>query len=321
MTDNTKQNGWRFLVTIVADESMANIVERHLEKDFIEGAGLFANITDIPKEDITEDDFAMIEVYDCNASFISFIDGLKRNSIIGEDAFLDMEQKAVLFNFLHYLATYIKKHTDRPAETKNMIVAEMEKLDIIPGWGLIFQILILQGLWEWLSCVNIQKGGNGFYELQSFMKWLKENLQNKVAQFALMPYSNGDVKLKSFGNFLYDTQIGREVHDELWEELQHEKSNDNVNRKQTTQQNDDTKERDPKILQILKYSEDNYDYFLTEIKGKNLKECADVFKKYIKTNKAIKPSNLRGSLKWMQEFLQEITGETKTKQTFCRWIQ
>ena len=98
MTDNTQQNGWRFLVTIRADESVANIVERHVEKDFIDGAGLFANITDIPKEDVTEDDFAMIEVYDCKASFISFIDGLKRNNIIGEDAFLDTEQKAVLLD-------------------------------------------------------------------------------------------------------------------------------------------------------------------------------------------------------------------------------
>lgn len=81
------------------------------------------------------------------------------------------------------------------------------------------------------------------------------------------------------------------------------------------------KNRNPEILKILKYDNSVYDNFMAEIQGKNLKECAEIFRKFLKTGKAINPDKERGAKKCIQEFLQEITGEKTSYVSFNSWIR
>ncbi len=217
--------GWQFYpIGIVASSELHAVINGIIKSDAEKGKGLFANVTNIPLEDVGEDEFDMVEVYNCQATFTKYFAELKRYGIIGTDetgAFLCKDFKTLTMALLKHLATYIKEHTDQQAATKNEITATIKTLDEIPHWGLFLQILTLQGLCRWLESVNINEGDSGFDEAQALYNWLWEHLKGKIIDLIIKPYSDGDKEiLKPLTDYLYSTEVGRLVQDIMFGEPQ-----------------------------------------------------------------------------------------------------
>lgn len=215
-------NEWQFIQMrfVAPEEIMKDAINPILERDASEGKGLFANVTEIGTEDEDEDALLMVKIYNCEASLTGYWEDLKRFGVISRgkyDAFFSCQFRGLLLKVLNELATYISQNTDKPAKTKNHITETVKAFDNMPIWGLFFQILILQGLCKWLLSVNIKKGDNGYDEAKSLNNWLYDALYKKLENFCYVPYGDNDkIRLKPLCDYLYSTEIGKEVQRDIF---------------------------------------------------------------------------------------------------------
>ena len=216
-TTPTQGNEWLFVpISIVAPQQIQDeIITPLLQANAQKGEGLFANNTEIPLEDENEDDFLMVEAYDCKASLCGYWQELKDNGIIGigkTNAFFSYQFRQYLLQLLKEVATFIKDNTNKPSKAKNKVTTTLKGLDKIPVWGLFFQILLLQGLCRWLESVDINEGAKGYKEAQLMYNWLCLTLADKEFNFCKTPYGDKDKQmLQPLCNYLYSTEIGKEV--------------------------------------------------------------------------------------------------------------
>lgn len=221
-------DGWNFVrLQVYASKELHGIITKKYSEDADEGKGLFANVTSIPLEDVDEDNFAMVDVFNCNSNLLPYFEDLKSYKVIGRgksDAFLSYDMKHLLLAELKYLATYVKEHTDKPNQTKNEVRAKIKELDSIPIWGLFLQMLILQGLVSWLEGVNFKDEESSDYKAaQDFHNWLVNALSVKMVYFTYTPYSDKDKEhLKPLTDFLYHTDVGQIVQNFIFGEPQRE---------------------------------------------------------------------------------------------------
>ncbi len=221
-------SGWKFITigfAVVAENAgeakeIMDAYDNIIETDAIEGKGLFANITDIPLEDEDEDDFDMVEAYNCQATFTNYFAELKQYGIIGPlgaKAFLNKDMKTLLMASLKHLATFIKDNTDKQNATKNEITNKIGMLDAMPVWGLFLQILILQGLCRWLESVDINEGQRGYDEGCELYDWLIKRLLDKLIRLIYFQFGDNDKKrLKPLCDYLYSTKWGRYVQEYIF---------------------------------------------------------------------------------------------------------
>ena len=228
-----QESGWRFVHTgIYVPECAKDVVRNQLEADALSGKGLYENITGVPLEDEEEDDFMMVEVYGCKASILPYLDELKKFGVIARKdnyGLISGEVKKLFLGYLKELITYIKDNTDKPMKVRNVITGAITGLDDLPVWGLILQILTLQGLCRWLESININKGDSGFDEVQSLWDWLLQFLIVKLFRFCLLPLSTGDKQtLKPMTDYLLTTDIGEIVQDYLFPKQQKDQLTDRI---------------------------------------------------------------------------------------------
>lgn len=226
--DAKNVDDWRFFpISIIAPKQIQEkIINPMIEAQAIKGEGLFANNTNIPLEDEDEDEFLMIEAYNCNASMSGYWQELKDFGIIGigkTDGFLPYQFKQCLLLLLKEVATYIKNNTDAPSKAKNKVTNTLKALDKLPVWGLFFQILLLQGLCRWLENIDIDEKLPSIKEAQLFYNWLYIALAEKEMLFCYTPYGDKDKQmLQPLCNYLYSTEIGKEVQKCIFDKPQQE---------------------------------------------------------------------------------------------------
>lgn len=216
-------NEWQFypIISIIAPQQIQEkIINPMIEAQAIKGEGVFANSTNIPLEDEEEDEFLMIEAYNCNASMSGYWQELKDFGIIGigkTDGFLPYQFKQCLLQLLKEVATYIKNNTDAPSKAKNKVTNTLKVLDKLPVWGLFFQILLLQGLCRWLENLDIDEKDPSIKEAQLFYNWLCKALAEKEMNFCFVPYGDEDKKLlKPLCDYLYTTDLGKAVQEHIF---------------------------------------------------------------------------------------------------------
>lgn len=189
---------------------------------------IYENATNIPLEDEEEDENMGVDKYPCHASHIVFCDGLKDYGIIGRTddntALLSKNLKMCLLKFLAYLSKYIASNTDKPAKSKNEVTKCLKLFDDMPYWGLLLQILLLQGLYTWFECLNFEDGDSSINDAQSFLDWLTCALLVKLWNLFQHPSYNIDEEkqqLKHLYSYLYSTEAGKAVQDYLQEKYTH----------------------------------------------------------------------------------------------------
>ena len=115
------------------------------------------------------------------------------------------------------LIYFIRDNTDKPNKIRNHISKTLKELDDIPAFGLLLQILLLQGLIKWFENVDLKKGDNGYNEACSLVQWIGEQLMIKEIGFCYFRWGEGDKEyLKPLCNYLLSTEIGEFVQDILF---------------------------------------------------------------------------------------------------------
>lgn len=210
--------GWRFCAaSIIGPEPMVHITNDTIVSEAREGRGLFANTTNISKEDESEDELLMANAFDVQGSLYAYRNNLEKYGVIGESGFLNGDFRTLLFTALNNAATFVREYSDSPAKMKNHIGGILTKFDKMPIWGLFFQILILQGLCEWIGALDIDEGNKGYEEALSVYSWLCGALVRKEVQFCYTPYGDeSEEHLKPLTDYLYSTEVGQYVQQALF---------------------------------------------------------------------------------------------------------
>lgn len=267
-------NDWLFVpISVVAPQH----IQDEIQNEALKGKWLFANNTNIPLEDESEDEFLMIEAYDCRASLSGYWQELKDNGIIGvgkEKAFLSYQFKQYLLQLLKEVATFIKDNTSTPSKAKNKVTTTLKSLDGIPVWGLFFQILLLQGLCRWLEGVNINEKDKGYKEAQLMYNWLCWALFEKEILFCYTPYGDKDKQmLQPLCHYLYSTEIGKEVQkcvkEALFGKPQQEEQQEVTNNNLPSELDTDEAHKYFAKAREIGLLDDNYKW----LKGKQLLAC------------------------------------------------
>lgn len=210
---------WYFIRASAATSYMNGMMKNFSQRE----NEIFASITCIPSDDVGEDDLAEMDAYEHQATFTNYLDELKSFEIIedGEaDAFLSADLTTYLFQTLKYLAAYIRDHTDEPEQAKEVVAATIKTFDRIRIFGLIFQILLLQGLFRWLEDLDFETVDVNFEKAQSCYDWLKKLLLMKLIDFCFIPFSDDDKKhLEPFCSYLYATETGKMVQHKIFKEM------------------------------------------------------------------------------------------------------
>lgn len=215
-TERVSPEGWRFYpIHIIAPQQYHTPICEELQRQALQGDGIFKNFTEIiERPDEALDMFLGVEVYNVKCNFQLYLTELKKYRVTGGT--LGKEFTHNLFDILNEIANYIKNNTDKPEGVKAHILGIVEALDKVQIWGLVFQILILQGLISLLGNCTLKQGDEGYNEAQDLCDWLAELLSNKVCRFAMTGALYGDEdwgRLQPLCDFLYNTEIGRAVQD------------------------------------------------------------------------------------------------------------
>jgi len=213
-TERVSPEGWKFYpIHIIAPQQFHAPICDEIERQALQGDGIFKNFTDIAERpDEGLDVLLGVEVYNVKCNFQLYLAELKKYRVTGITLGKDFTHN--LFDILNEIANYIKSNTDKPEGVKAHILGIVEALDKVPIWGLIFQILILQGLISLLENCTLNQGDEGYNEAQDLCYWLADLLSDKVCRFAVTGALYGDEdweRLKPFCDFLYNTAIGQAV--------------------------------------------------------------------------------------------------------------
>lgn len=210
-------NEWQFVpIRIFAPkELMNNVINPRLETDAKEGKGLYGNITDIPEEKESLDEWFDIEAYGVKCSLEPLYRDLQNygvvDSVLENDTIKDYYLKAI-----KGLIYFIRDNTDKPNRIRNHISKILKGLDDIPAFGLLLQILLLQGLIKWFENVNLKEDDNGYNEASNLVQWIGKQLMKKEIRFCYFRWGEDDKKwLKPFCDYLLSTEIGKTVQNYL----------------------------------------------------------------------------------------------------------
>ena len=206
------QDEWKFRTPeIILPDYMHNFFDKILEADFKECKGLYSNSTDMQIEDEDDDDFLMVEAYGFKGSLEPYYRKLQQYGVM-ECLFKDKEVRNVFWSLLKHIVTFIRDNTTKPNKARNEITNTLKIIDNIPGLGLIWQILLLQGLYSLFEKIDINEGDNGFDEAQELCNWTFEQLLQKELWFCHYFWSDEDKEiLKPICNYLYSTEVGKVV--------------------------------------------------------------------------------------------------------------
>lgn len=208
-----KPDGWIFLTpSIIVSPELRPVLDKLYEKELCKDDGIFSCFTDIPEEDENDDDFLMIDAYGvkCNGLQVYYRD-LQKHGVISGMLNKPIFKKALLAS-LTEICTFIRENTDKPNKVRNHIREKIKWFDTIPVYGLIFQILILQGLISWFENVSLEKGDKGYKDAEMLGQWIMNILLKKEVSFCYFLWGDGDkIWLKPLCNYLLSTQAGQAI--------------------------------------------------------------------------------------------------------------
>lgn len=218
--DNTQSGPgrWRFFrLSFIVPKEFAPAIDRVFDEDFQSNKGLFSNKTEIPLENEGKDELLMIEPYRIKGSLTAFDKELIQYGIVGDGSLFPGEVELLLLRLLKDTVKFYQKHTDRPVRVKNRITRYVSLFDDLPGYGIMLQILFLQGLLTWFEGVNLNKGDEGYDEAENVADFVSRALLDKEVRFVFMPLGDEDINtLQPLCDYLYNTHIGRAVQEAMF---------------------------------------------------------------------------------------------------------
>ena len=204
---------WQFMpIHILLPESelsepLSKLIDSIIKEDAENGTGLFGNTTDTVRFEEDIDKLLGVDAYELKSNFAPFYLELHR---YGVDALIGKDALKRLFTILEALTEELRAHTDRPNFICNRILDIITAFDKMPLWGIIFQILILQGLCQFLECCTLDEKEYGYANVEGQYSWIQEMLLKKLIRFIYWPIGETDLNLlKPLCEYLYSTESGR----------------------------------------------------------------------------------------------------------------
>ena len=163
------------------------------------------------------DSFANANMFQMKCNLVTYIDKLEKFNIINsENSFLDKEKTLVLLKSLNVVLDSIKNNSNKIYKAKHEISEFIKKFDSVKVWGLLMQILILEGICELFLQVDLKYDDPGYDEAQSLCEYIGKELEEKEIIFCLMPYGPKDLqRLEPLCDFLMHTEIGKFIQEGL----------------------------------------------------------------------------------------------------------
>jgi len=211
---------WLFYpISIYTPKEMMSIIDNILEKDAKAGKGLYSNITDISEEDESLDEWFDVEAYGVKCSLEPLYRDLQSYGVI--DTVLKNDKiKEYYLKAIKNLVNFIRDNTDKPNRIRNHISNTIKGLDDIPAFGLLLQILLLQGLIKWFEGVDLKESDNGYNEACALVQWIGEQLMKKEVLFCFFRWGDEDKEmLKPFCDYLHSHEIGEKIQEECREHI------------------------------------------------------------------------------------------------------
>ncbi|WP_315352513.1 hypothetical protein [Phocaeicola abscessus] len=212
-------NEWQFVpIRIFAPkEIIDNVINPMMERDAKGGKGLYGNITDIPEEDENLDEWFDIEAYGIKCSLEPLYRDLQNYGIV-DSVLKNSTIREYYLKTIKSLIYFIRDNTNRPNKIRNHISKTLKGLDDIPAFGLLLQILLLQGLIKWFDDVDLKESDRGYNEACILIQWIGKLLMEKEVRFCYYRWGEDDKEyLKPLGRYLLSTEIGKAVQNHLFE--------------------------------------------------------------------------------------------------------
>ncbi len=212
-------NEWQFVPIrfFAPKEIMDNVINPIMERDAKEGKGLYGNITDIPEEDENLDEWFDIEAYGIKCSLEPLYRDLQNYGIV-DSVLKNNTIREFYLKTIKSLIYFIRDNTNRPNKIRNHISKTLKGLDDIPAFGLLLQILLLQGLIKWFDDVDLKESDKGYNEACTLIQWIGKLLMEKEVRFCYYRWGEDDKEyLKPLGKYLLSTEIGKAVQKYLFE--------------------------------------------------------------------------------------------------------
>ena len=200
---------WQFYkitVACVGKEPMVGIINEYIDNAINEmantGTGIYSNETTVKKEDEELGALLHANAFDVKESLVFYHNELEKQGVIGEGCLLDDEKAKILFYTLGKIVERIQCDNTNPMRLRNDLAEIIAEFDKMPIMGIMFQILLLQGVAIMLERLKIDVGDSGFDEALSLYNWIMEFLGKKEIRFCFMPYGENDKQfLKPFCDF------------------------------------------------------------------------------------------------------------------------
>lgn len=249
----TKKSGnWRFVPThIIVPEFMSDIINQKLCDDVKNVSGLYSVTTDVLIEDESDDNFLAIEAFGVRSSLEPYYRELQEYKIF-ETYFNYEDLKKYFLTMLLEIITYISNNTASPNKIRNRISSIIKEFDKLGGIGIIWQILILQGIVRWIENINISEKDYGYKELENLLNWVYKFLMEKLVFYSY--YNWGDkelIYLEPLCNYLYSTEVGKEVQQGIFKDDEISRQTEDMRKLEELNSSEDIKDS-PSISYIDK---------------------------------------------------------------------
>lgn len=143
------------------------------------------------------------------ARYIGVLDGRR---VIGEGGPFPEAARGILAGMLDGVIKCHKESAGRSHKVIRHIETQLERFGLVPVWGLLYEIVFLQGVSAW-----IDGGGMDKAQAERLKDYVFRNLTESLLRFTVLQVSESDKDfLQPLCNYLCETEAGRAVQDCLF---------------------------------------------------------------------------------------------------------
>ena len=156
----------------IKSDKLRNILDTLIAEEKKKNPYFPYSFIELEKEDEEIDGLLMGNEYECNNSMVAYYGDLKKYEV---DELLNRCGGIKYFlELLSNTCEFIKENTRNLIKVQNKIIDLLNYCRI--NGDVVFQLLMLQGISEWMKKINVNEGKKGFDEAQALYDWIIKRL-------------------------------------------------------------------------------------------------------------------------------------------------
>lgn len=148
------------------------------------------------------------------ARYIGVLDGRR---VIGEGGPFPEAARGILAGVLDGVIKCHQESAGRSHKVVRHIETQLERFGLVPVWGLLYEIVFLQGVSAWIDGSGMDGSGMDKAQAERLQDYVFRNLTESLLRFTVLQVSESDKDfLQPLCNYLCETEAGRGVQDCLF---------------------------------------------------------------------------------------------------------